>query len=319
MIEKSTYTPPRFLKNGHAQTFFPEIFRRVKGVKYSRERIITMDNDFIDLDWSCIGSDDLVILCHGMEANSERMYMKGMVKIFNENGWDGLAYNFRGCGGEINRLPRFYYSGDLDDFDLVISHALNKKNYKRVSLIGFSLGGSLVLNYVGIKGTKIIPEIKNAAALSVPCDYVAGSKLSKTNKLYVKIFVKKLLKKLEAKNGILPDNIQVKDYKFVKDFPGFDSLYTAPLHGFESAQEYWEKCSCSQYISNITIPTLLINAKNDPLLCDECFPIEEAKLSDKFFLEIPDGGGHLGFVTFGTKGKYWHEERVLSFISENGI
>ena len=167
-IQKSDYQAPFWLINGHFQSIFPSVFRKVKGIQYQRERIQTPDDDFLDLDWSVINQNNkLVILSHGLEGDASRQYMTGMVKIFNEAGYDCLAWNFRSCSGEMNLTTRFYHSGATDDLDLVIKHA-NSKGYDHINLIGFSLGGNLTLKYLGEQQRNKPIEVKKAVVFSVP-------------------------------------------------------------------------------------------------------------------------------------------------------
>lgn len=321
LIPSSTYRPPFLFKNGHVQSIFPVLFRKVTGVAYVRERIETPDRDFIDLDWSRIGSERVVVVSHGLEGHSMRSYMLGMIKALNRRGWDGVAFNFRGCSGEPNRLLRSYHSGSTEDLETVIRHVVGKNRYNVLGLIGFSIGGNLTLKYLGESETRPPSSIKCAAAISVPCDLEACSRqLSlKSNLIYMRRFLRMFHKKIRAKMRILPGKISDKDFKSIRSFLEFDELYTAPIHGFPSAKAYWSQCSCKQFLPKIKIPTLLISALNDPFLPDESYPREEAEKSRYFFLEIPDSGGHVGFVDFNTAGEYWHEARVASFLTQEVV
>ena len=151
LISKSDYNPMFLFSNAHFQTIYPPLFRKVKGVNYVRERILTPDRDFIDLDWSKVGADRAVIVSHGLEGHSRRSYVLGMIKAFNTRGWDGIAFNFRGCSGEPNRLIRSYHCGATEDLHTVVSHVIEKKSYSSISLVGFSVGGNLTLMYLGEK------------------------------------------------------------------------------------------------------------------------------------------------------------------------
>ena len=319
IIAKTTYSPPFLFRNTHVQSIYPTFFRKIKGVNYVRERILTPDSDFIDLDWSRVGADKAVIISHGLEGHSRRSYMLGMIKAFNSRGWDGAAFNFRGCSGEPNRLMRSYHSGATEDLHTVVSHVLKQKSYTSLSLIGFSIGGNLTLKYIGEMSSTLSPLIKSAAAISVPCDLESSSwKLSeRSNILYMKRFLKMFHDKIQLKMQIMPDKINDKDYKSIRTFKEFDDRYTAPIHGFSSAKEYWSKCSCKQFIAGIKIPTLLISAQDDPFLPQECYPVEEAEDSRYLFLEMPESGGHVGFIDFKPNGEYWHETRVASFITDD--
>ena len=316
IVPKSTYNPSFFLKNCHVQTVYPSLFRRVGGVSYVRERFITPDRDFIDLDWARVGSDKAVIVSHGLEGHSRRSYMLGMIKAFNSRGWDGIAFNFRGCSGEPNRLLRSYHSGETNDLHTVLSRILQTGTYSRLSLVGFSIGGNITLKYIGESGRVLSPLIKSAAAVSVPCDLEScASKLAnRSNRLYMKRFLRMFHKKIRSKMMLMPDEINDIGYASILTFKEFDDRYTAPIHGFSSAQDYYSKCSCKPFLFGIQIPTLVINAMDDPFLPKDCYPVNEAKENRHLFLETPESGGHVGFIDFNSTGEYWHEKRVTSFI-----
>jgi uncharacterized protein len=276
LVSQSAYKPPFFLFNAHLQTIIPSLLRRVDGVRYERERIETADEDFLDLDWACPGHNRLAILSHGLEGDSRRPYIMGMVRELNAGGWDALAWNFRGCGGEINRQLRFYHSGATDDLEAVISHALRQKAYQSIALIGFSLGGNMTLKYLGERGTELRPQIRKSVVFSVPCDLQTGAlKMARmSNAIYMRRFLRHLRRKVRAKALLMPDKINDMGYHLIKNFKDFDDRYTAPLHGFRDAIDYWNQCSSKNYLRTIAVPTLIVNAKNDPFLSPECFPAQ---------------------------------------------
>lgn len=319
IVSNLDYNPPFLFKNAHIQTIYPTLFRKVKGITYERERIDTPDHDFIDLDWARVGADRAVIVSHGLEGHSRRSYVLGMIKAFNVRGWDAVAFNFRGCSGESNRRLRSYHCGATEDLHTVVCHMLNKNRYSRISLVGFSIGGNLTLMYLGRKIDPISPLIKTAAAISTPCDLKSSSiKLSeKSNKLYMKRFLKMFHGKIRLKMRTMPGRIDDSNYSSIQTFKEFDERYTAPIHGFSNAEDYWAKCSCKQFLPEIKIPVLLISAQDDPFLAEGCYPVKEAADSPYLFLEMPKWGGHAGFVDFKTTGEYWHETRVATFITNN--
>ena len=318
IINNSSYTPPLFLRNAHLQTVYPSLFRKFDVDFYQRERIKTLDNDFIDLDWSQNGSENLAIISHGLEGNSHRSYVVGMVKALNKDGWDALAWNFRGCSGQINQQLRFYHSGAIEDLEYVIQYVLKSQNYKTISLIGFSMGGNLSLVYLGKNSTNVPTEIKKSVVFSVPCDLKTSSeKIAKpTNKIYMKRFLQMLHNKVKMKKVLFPHQINDDHFDQVKNFKDFDDRYTAPIHGFKNAKDYWKKCSSKQFISKIKIPTLIINAQNDPFLSPECFPHYEVAKTEHVFLEIPKFGGHVGFIQFNQEKMYWSEKRAVEFLNK---
>ncbi|HNX25555.1 MAG TPA: alpha/beta fold hydrolase [Spirochaetota bacterium] len=314
VIENSSYKPPFLLGNNHLQTVLPTLFRKVKGVNYVRERIDTPDGDFIDLDISSIGADRTVILSHGLEGKSDRAYMKGMIKAFNIRGWDGVSFNFRGCSGEPNRTSATYHSGKTEDLNSVIQHLISVKKYKTITLAGFSLGANLTLKYAGEMGERIPSEIKSAIGISAPCDLISSSiEIHKRkNIIYAKRFLKTLVDKMKQKEHLHNAGI-TRDYKSIRTLKDFDDKFTAPLNGFIDAMDYWGKCSSVKFISGTAIPILILNAKDDPILGEECFPYKEAASNRNIFLEVPGKGGHMGFITFSKNGEFWHETRAAEF------
>jgi len=316
VVKESTFTPPRIFANAHVQTIVPTLFRKVGGVAYQRQRIDTPDGDFLDLDWSCSHRQALGIILHGLEGDSTRSYMMGMVRALNRSGWDALAVNFRGCSGEPNKQLRMYHSGDTEDLNAVVQAVFKETPYAAIALIGFSLGGNVILKYLGERGRDLHHSIKTAVTISVPCDLKACSRRLEEfgNRLYLKRFLKLLHQKISAKARLFPESISDKDYATITTLKDFDDRYTAPIHGFLSADDYYAKSSSSQFLPSIAVPTLLINAADDPFLSDSCYPRQQATESTNLFLEVPKHGGHCGFMSRRSDGEYWSESRTISFL-----
>lgn len=314
----SSYRANFYFRNKHLNTVHSHLFRNVRSVKYERTRIDTTDGDFLDLDLSSVGSRTIVIIVHGLEGSSNSMYVKGMVRAMNNAGRDSLAINLRSCSGEPNRLFSSYHSGRTDDIDSVIQYVESLGRYSKIMLVGFSLGGNIVLKYVGEKGAGISKNITAAVAISVPCDLQASSwHLDKiSNTIYLKRLVGSLKKKALNKKKAFPEApFSHKEIRQVRSFQNFDDLYTAPAHGFASAKDYYAKCSSKFFIPRIQTPTLLINALDDPFLTSECFPFEEAKNNPDFYLETPEHGGHVGFNrSIIPSQEFWHETRAVCFF-----
>lgn len=311
------YEPPFPLFNGHLQTIVPGILRRVRGVRFRRERIITGDDDFLDLDWSRTGAGKLVVVSHGMEGNSRRPYVLGMVKALNAAGWDALAWNLRGCSGEPNRQLRFYHAGATDDLAQVISHALSRGTYGAVVLVGFSLGGNLVLKYLGERRDELPTPIRKAVVFSVPCDLRSGAvELDKwQNGIYRRRFLRTLKHKVREKAASMPGLLSAAGLDEVRTLRHFDERYTAPLHGFGSAEDYWRRSSSLHFLEGIRVPALIVNARNDPLLGEGCYPVEEVKDQPFLRLKMPLQGGHVGFPGGGL---LWSERLAVSFFAGGG-
>ena len=317
-IIPSSYQAPKFLFNKHIETIYPYLFRRVRNLNYDRERITTPDNDFIDIDWIKNGNRRLTIISHGLEGSADSSYIKGMAKAFSSRYWDVLAWNYRGCSGEPNRKVYAYHAGATHDLSLVIQHALQKNEYDSVCLIGFSLGGNLTLKYLGEQSNYIHEKIKSAVDFSTPCDLKSSSlHLSKgINKVYAQRFLTSLKQKAVDKAKVLPEQVNVSFLSEIKTLIDFDDIYTAPVHGFIDALDYYTKCSSQLFIPYITIPTLIINAQNDSFLPASCYPIKLVETHAFVHLEMPQQGGHVGFYSNDKKGLYWSEERALYFVEQ---
>lgn len=319
LIETSSYTrPPFYLFNPHLETIVPSVLRKVKLPAYERERIHTADNDFLDLDWLRKGSDQLVILSHGLEGSSEKAYVKGMARAFTGKGWDALAWNCRSCSGELNKAPRMYHHADSHDLQTVVHHALRGKGYIKIVLVGFSMGGSITLKYLGEFSRELPEAIRRAVVFSVPCDLGGSAReLSKKgNGFYRRRFLKKLGKKLKAKAAQMPELLSCAGYEEIRHFSQFDNRFTAPIHGFTDADDFYYQGSANTHLPHIRIPTLIVNAKNDPMLPPSCYPVALAEKHSHVFLEMPAYGGHVGFSLKGRE-QNWAEGRALEFAEED--
>ncbi len=319
LLSQPDYLPPRFFRCGHVQTLYPTLFRPKPILIPRRERIATPDGDFIDIDWHhCPGdhSSKLAVVSHGLEGNSQKKYPLGMARHLNDLGWDVICWNFRGCSGEPNRLPRFYHSGVTDDLHTVVSHGLKVEGYKIAALVGFSMGGNQTLKYLGEDPDKVPAEVAGAVAFSVPCDLAASSRQleKRANSIYMHYFMRGLKKKIRDKAEMFPNLLDIKDLPAMHTFFPFDDKYTAPLHGFDDAMDYYTSCSSKQFLRDIRIPTLLVQAADDPFLDISCFPLREAQGNNLLQLEIPRFGGHVGFIQQNAENRYWSEERAGHFL-----
>ncbi|MEX1049551.1 MAG: alpha/beta fold hydrolase [Akkermansiaceae bacterium] len=318
LIGDSSYRAPSWLPGGHLQTVFPALFRRLPHVTTRRERLELSDGDFVDLEWAEQGRPRLAILSHGLEADTRTDYIQGMAAALIRHGWDVLAWNFRGCGGDPNRLLRMYHSGATEDLHEVISHVLARHPAEAVDLVGFSLGGNLILKYLGECPAALPPRLHRAAAFSVPCDLACSSRqlALRSNRLYMERFLRKMRAKVRAKDLMFPGQLELAGLRRIRSFQDFDDRFTAPLHGFRDAADYWARNSCRQFLPAIRLPTLLVNARNDPFLGPGCYPFEEAAASECFHFEAPAAGGHVGFSPPRGAGEYWSETRAIGFLAE---
>ena len=317
LIENANYNPQFIFKNKHFNTIYRTVFQQTI-INYNRKRIETEDRDFLDLDFSIVGSKKVVLIIHGLEGSSNSTYVQSLALVLNTNNFDTVSINLRGCSGEANRLLSSYHSGKTDDLDTVFHYLKQHCSYEEFYLVGYSLGGNMALKYTGEKGSAISNEIKKTVGVSVPCDLKGSSESLSSfwNKIYMQRFLVTLKQKVLDKSKEFPDSfIDKEKIQNATNFYDYDNLYTAPAHGFANALDYWSKCSSKQFIPEIKIPTLLVTAKDDPFLSDSCFPIREALDNNYFTLEMTKYGGHVGFNDkFLTKEGLWLENRIANFL-----
>jgi uncharacterized protein len=310
------YKPPLWLRNGHVQSIWPSLFRTVDVTLPEQEVLPTDDSDELHLDWYRQGSSRLAVLSHGLEGHSRRPYIQGLARALLREGWDVLAWNFRSCGGVMNHQPRFYHSGATGDLDQVVRHGL-AQGYQTVGLAGFSMGGNLTLLYLAEQSEKIDSRVCGGIAFSVPCD-LAGSAdtlARPSRKIYMQRFLRDLQVKMEEKSRRFPDLIDTTGFDRIQTFHEFDDRFTAPLHGFRDAQDYWSSCSALWRLKDIRVPALMVNASDDPFLSTRCFPTDPDVLGRHTRAEFPKWGGHVGFVEQAKDGYYWSERRAIEHFS----
>ncbi|MGK7392401.1 MAG: YheT family hydrolase [Candidatus Cyclobacteriaceae bacterium M2_1C_046] len=313
----SEYIAPWWLRNGDLATIVPNAFGKEFDPGYERERIITPDEDFLDLDWlKKKDNHKLLIISHGLEGSSKRPYIVRMADFFHRKNWDVLAWNCRSCSGEMNLKPRFYHHGATDDVEVMVDHALQSGHYSEIVMVGFSMGGNLTLRYLGEQGKNLHSEIKRGIAFSTPVDLPSSvvEFAKKRNYYYKRRFLKKLEQKVKIKSEMLPDSFPQVDFSLIKQFPDFDNLITAPIHGYKNAEEFYIKVSSKPVLKDIVIPTLIVNALDDPFLGPDCYPFEEVMDLNHVFLETPENGGHVGFSLKNTDVSYM-ETRAFEFIA----
>jgi predicted alpha/beta-fold hydrolase len=315
------YRPAFPFTFGHVQTLYPTLLRRTPLAAPKRERMETEDGDFLDIDHHSSrrgSSAKLAVISHGLEGNSRKKYMLGMASALTGVGWDVICLNFRGCSGEMNRLPRLYHSGVTDDLHRVLSHGLASGKYRDAALVGFSMGGNQTLKYLGEAPERVPAEVRCALTFSVPI-LLADSAATMgrlMNRVYMRYFMSGLHRKVRIKAGMFPEMYDTRGLDSMRTFQPFDDKYTAPVHGFSGADDYYAKCSAKQFLTSIRVPALLVQAQDDPFLPDSCYPYAEARANPDLFLEVPRHGGHVGFVGEHRGAMYWAEERTVKFLGE---
>ncbi|MEY3645224.1 MAG: hypothetical protein RLZZ207_1922 [Bacteroidota bacterium] len=316
LLQSCKLQRPKYLFNGHLETVFPALFRKVILPPTAQDLVETHDGDVLEVDWHRRGNTKLVVISHGLEGNSSRSYVLGMAKEALKNGFDVLAWNYRGCGATVNRKAIFYHSGATYDLETIVNFA--SPGYEEVSLIGFSLGGNLTLKYLGEK-RKLDPKIKKGVAISVPldlggsCDKISTSAFG----LYSRRFLSSLKQKIEKKSAHFQEEFPLEKFASIRTLRDFDNTFTGPLHGFFDAEEYYQINSALQFLQGIQVPTLVLNAQNDPFLSPTCYPIQLAQQLDQVHFEFPIQGGHVGFMQSNPQQPFYSEARAVEFICQD--
>lgn len=313
------FTPHWVLKNGHLSTIWATLFRKLP-VAYTRERIPTPDQDFLDLDWVKSGNSKLIIIGHGLEGRANSTYVLGLVQNAKARGYDTVSINWRGCSGVQNKKLITYHSGKSEDLKAVVDHIVSTYDYADIFIAGFSMGGNISLKYAGENSMQMTPRIKAIAAISVPVDLRSSSyQLAKNqNKVYMYRFLRTLKRKYLAKKLQFPTH-QLNEPAILNatTFAEFDEHFTAPINGFKNAEDYWYRASSKPLLQKIVTPTLLLTALNDPFLASQCFPIREAENNLNLHLMLPKHGGHVGFFLhpFSLKTTF-AEQQIFEFFSK---
>lgn len=318
------FKPAWWLNNAHLQTLYPSLLRRLPPLPIKRERLTTPDSDFIDIDW-CGEKGPLIILLHGLTGSSKSHYIQGLQRLLLKSGMSSVALNFRGCSGELNRLARGYHSGDTGDIDFLYRVLRQREPERTIAAIGFSLGGNVLLKWLGEQGNKLSLN----AAISVSAPLVLADCATKLDqgfsKLYRHNLIRDLVSFMEAKRAHLErvglhhearKIAQLGDLSSIKSFWQYDERVVSRLHGFESAQHYYQLSSSRQYLHKIKVPTLILHAIDDPFMTASILP-EQNELSSSVTVEVTPGGGHVGFISGNNpfKPNYWLEQRIPEFLS----
>lgn len=319
-----TFEPPRWLRNRHVQTLWPVLFRRLPPAAVRRERLETADGDYVDLDWLGPDGAPIVILLHGLTGSSRSIYMRAIQRTLAEAGLLTVALNFRGCGGEPNRLARCYHSGDTEDVQHLYEHLRHRHPRTPMAAVGFSLGGNVLLKWLG-EGRR--PDrLCAAAAVSVP--FLLNRCADRMDQGFSRVYRNSLLDDLKRYVAEKHAHLQrigaqgeadklrdLGDLSAVDSFWRFDGRVIAPLYGFRDAMDYYEQSSSRRFIPRIETPTLILHAQDDPFVPPDAIP-GQAELPACVELQATGHGGHLGFVGGRGPSRYWWEERVRGFLLE---
>lgn len=317
VIDVSTYQPSMAFRSKHLNTIYRTLFHRIN-INFERKRMETSDGDFMDIDFSKTGSSKLMVIIHGLEGSSSSKYVTALSHISNKQGFDVAAINLRGCSGETNRNLYSYHSGKTDDLAEILAFLDHTESYESYCIVGYSLGGNLLLKYLGEERSDYSSKLKAGIGVSVPCDLKGSSEsIAKFwNMVYMQRFLISLKKKTLLKIEQFPDmDLNKEAILNSKNFLDFDNYFTAPVNGFADAEDYWKRNSCKQFLDGIKIPSLLITSLDDPFLSASCIPLKEAKANKYFHLEVTDYGGHVGYNSnFENGSGFWLETRIIEYF-----
>ena len=317
---RSSYRAPLWLVGPHAQTIVPALFARLPQVAFRRERWDTPDGDFIELDWADGYSADadapLFVLFHGLEGGSGSHYARALSAAARERGWHAVIPHFRSCSGPLNLLPRFYHLADANEAHWVLRR-LAAQHRGPVVAAGVSLGGNVLLHWLAQR-REDASIVTAAAAISAPLDVHAGGALLSRGfgMVYTRNFLKTLKTKAMRKLDQYPGLFDAQAMLASRTMFEFDDVVTAPLHGFRNAHDYWTRATVRPMLGEITVPTLVLNARNDPFLPGDALPLRE-EVSAAIELDQPAHGGHVGFMTGPFPGHtQWLAERVFNYFGQ---
>ena len=313
--ESMAYRAPVWLPGGHLQTIYSSLFIRVPPMAYRRERLELPDGDFLDFDWvDGQAGAPVVVLFHGLEGSADSHYARDLMAHARMRGWHGVVAHFRGCSGEDNRLPRAYFAGDSGDIERMLRHVKSLHAHAPVYAVGVSLGGNALLKWLGEQGEAARTLVERAAGVSAPLDLTAaGHTLDRgfNRPVYTARFLVTLKQKALRKAACFPGILDAKAIAAATTFREFDTLVTARLHGFRDADDYWLKVSSKPLLHAIAIPTLVINARNDPFLPAWALPSPD-EVSPAITLEQPATGGHVAFPSGPFPGNLdWLPRRLM--------
>ncbi|MFZ6689430.1 YheT family hydrolase [Undibacterium sp. SXout11W] len=314
------YQSPRWLPGGHLQTIYPALWIPRPEVSFRRERWVTPDEDFIDIDFvDGKPGQPMVVLFHGLEGSSDSHYARALMAAIQARGWSGAIPHFRGCSGELNQAPRFYHSGDAQEIDWILRRVQSQHQTQHgdadVFAAGVSLGGNALLRWLG-ESQHQAEFVKAACAISAPLDLAQGgaSLSSGFNMLYTRMFLKTLKPKCLQKLNQFPGLFDRNRLLEAKNLYEFDNVVTAPLHGYLDTDDYWNRASARHVLPDITLPTLVLNAQNDPFLPGQYLP---QKAAPAVTLDYPKHGGHVGFAAGNVPGSlHWLPEKILHFFDK---
>jgi predicted alpha/beta-fold hydrolase len=324
-----TYTPAWWVPGAHLRTLWGKLVRRAPRVETRRERWTTPDGDELEihrlvspLDHDSASTVPRLLLLHGLEGTIASVYLQGTLAEARQRGWAADVLIFRTCNGAMNRARRMYHSGETTDLDFVVRRLAREHPAQPLVIAGFSLGGNVLLKWLGELGDDVPRQVLGAATVSVPYDLERGSRHIEHGfaRVYGRHFLRTLREKARAKLSAHPGLFDLDALERATTLYGFDEAVTAPIHGFQSATDYYNRSSSVRFLSHIRRPTLLLSARDDPFLPPEVLD-DVAIAADgnlELHVEIHESGGHVGFVSGRNPFRplYYAEWRIVDFLSD---
>jgi len=314
------YSAPWWLPGGNLQTIWASLLARREHPRLRRERWDTPDGDFVFVDFlDGPAEEPFLVLFHGLEGAADSHYAEATMAELIRRGWRGAIPHFRSCGGEVNLLPRAYHSGDWEEIDWMLARFRRSAGDAPLFAAGVSLGGNALLKWLGERGASARDVVMAAAAVSAPLDLAAGADAIEHGfeLFYSKYFLHSLKPKIVEKAKRHPGVFDVARVRRARTLREFDDAVTAPLHGFRDSADYYARASAKPVLARIDVPTLVLNARNDPFLPGRHLP-SSTEVSRAVTLETPDTGGHVGFVRGPFPGHlHWLPQRIIEFLSQH--
>lgn len=320
MNRSDSFKPAWWCPGAHTQTIAGRFLRTAPALSLSRHRLEMNDGDFLDLDWLA-GAEDapLVIVLHGLEGSSQAPYVLSFLGQIRRKNWRAAAVNFRGCSGHPNRLKMTYHSGKTEDLDFLIHHFTREKANTPIFLVGYSIGGNILLKWLGEQGENARQKVQKAAAISVPYDLTEAARILDrgfNREVYTRSLLATLKRKALHKEKLFPGILNSEKVKRCRTFEIFDREVTAPLNGFRDEKDYWQRSSSRHYLKHIRVETLLIHAEDDPFFPGALVPVGEIRDSGHLTIVMPAKGGHVGFLSgaWPWQQDSWLEKTLISFL-----
>lgn len=315
VVERDDFHAVGWLPGPHLPTLWASVCRRVPESPLRHERFELADGDFLDLCWTARTSGPVVVLLHGLEGSYRSSYARAMLAALDSAGYRGVLMHFRGCSGEPNRLERSYHSGETGDLAEVVEHLAARLGTPPVAAIGYSLGGNVLLKWLGELGA--VAPLQTAVAVSVPFDL--GLSAAHLNEGFSRFYQWRLVRSMRNRHllkfAARPTPLKITNVRRLTSFRAFDDAVTAPLHGFRGADDYYQQCSSRAWLAKIAVPTLIIHARDDPFVPASAIPTA-TELAPDVTLELTAHGGHVGFLgRLGTRpAEYWCEARIIEHL-----